>query len=147
MDKRQRPDPSLVALARLDLLRSCSPAQLEALLPHTDVIDVPAGTVVSRSGGFPHQLLGVLDGFVAAVDERGCSTVLTSREQCGASELLEETGQTVTLTAVTDSSLVIVFGPAFAAFVRSLPADAADVIRSTALSQPMPCGPLAHAAC
>ena len=101
------------ALAQIDLFRSCDADQLAVLLPNTDVIDVAAGTVIAQAGTSAQQFVGIVDGYVEAVDEHGRTSVMGPREQIGARELLDDRAHSATLTARTAATLVVVFGPAF----------------------------------
>jgi CRP-like cAMP-binding protein len=100
-------------LAQIDLFRSCDADQLATLLPNADVIEVAAGTVIAQAGTSAQQFVGIVDGYVEAVDEHGRTTVMGPREQIGARELLDDRAHSVTLTARTATTLVVVFGPAF----------------------------------
>ena len=101
------------ALAQIDLFRSCTADQLAALLPNADVIDVAAGTVIAEGGASAQQFVGIVDGYVEALDEHGRTTVVGPRGQIGARELLDDRAHSVTLAARTAATLVVVFGPAF----------------------------------
>jgi CRP-like cAMP-binding protein len=101
------------ALAQIDVFLSCDADQLAILQPNTDVIDVAAGTIIAQAGTSARQFVGIVDGYVEAVDESGRTTVLGPRTQLGARELLDDRAHSVTLTARTAATLVVVFGPAF----------------------------------
>ncbi len=113
MTKRSGINPTLRALAQIDLFRSCDADQLATLLPNADVIDVAAGTVIAEAGASAQQFVGIVDGYVEAVDEHGRTTVVGPRAQIGARELLDDRAHSVTFTARTGATLVVVFGPAF----------------------------------
>lgn len=99
------------ALAQIDLFQSCDADQLATLLPNADVIDV--GTVIVQVGTSAQQFVGIVDGYVEALDEHGQTTVVGPREQIGARDLLDDRAHSVTLTTRTAATLVVIFGPAF----------------------------------
>jgi len=113
MTKRARSNPTLRALAQIDLFRFCAAEQLATLLPNAGVIKVAAGTVIAQAGTSAQQFVGIVDGYVEAVDESGRTTVMGPRAQVGARELLDDRAHSVTFTARTAATLVVVFGPAF----------------------------------
>ena len=113
MTQRSRTNPTLRALAQIDLFRSCDADQLATLLPNADVVDVAAGTVIAEAGTSARQFVGIVDGYVEAVDESGRTTVIGPRAQIGGLELLDDRAHSVTFTARTAATLVVVFGPAF----------------------------------
>jgi CRP-like cAMP-binding protein len=113
MTKRSRTNPTLRALAQIDLFRSCNADQLAPLLPNADVIDVAVGTVIAEAGTAAQQFVGIVDGYVEALDEHGRMTVVGPGEQIGARELVDDRAHSVTVIARTAATLVVVFGPAF----------------------------------
>lgn len=121
MRTRKRSNPNLPYLAQLPIFRSCTAKQLSALLRNTDIIDVPAGTVIDRSGTFAQQFVGIVDGYVGATDVDGNTRLLGCGDHIGAAELLHVRPHRATYTTTTASSLVVVFGPAFRVNARSLP--------------------------
>lgn len=121
MRTRKRSNPNLPYLVQLPIFRSCATEQLFALLRSTDIIDVTAGTVIDRAGTFAQQFVGIVDGYVEAVDVDGSTRLLGCGDHIGAAELLHRRAHSATYTTTTASSLVVVFGPAFRMNARSLP--------------------------
>lgn len=110
------------ALEGLHLFRTCTRGQLTDLLPSTDVIAVAEGTVLDRAGAFSRQFVGIVDGFVEAIDASGRPAVLGPGDHYGAAELFDGLPHSATYTAITPCTLVVTFGPTFRAAARSLPA-------------------------
>ena len=92
------------------------------MLPHADIVDVPAGDVLDRAGRPARQFIGILDGYVQRIDGDGRSTVMGRGQHFGAAELMQCAGHDATYVAVTASQLLVVFGPAFRAAIRNMPA-------------------------
>jgi CRP-like cAMP-binding protein len=114
-------NPTARALAELDLFGDCDDEQLALLLPHADIVDVPAGDVVDRAGRPARQFVGILDGYVHRLDDDGRATVMGHGQHFGAAELMQRADHTATYVAVTVTRLLVVFGPAFRAAVRQMP--------------------------
>lgn len=117
MHRSDTSDPVLSALGRLDLFASTDADQLASLLPDTDVIAVPAGTVVARSGTHAHQLVGVLEGALEATFDDGSISLVGVGRSVGGPHLFDGSSFDATYAAVAPSLLVVVFGPAVRAFL------------------------------
>ncbi|MGD9704875.1 MAG: cyclic nucleotide-binding domain-containing protein [Acidimicrobiia bacterium] len=130
MTKRERTNPTLRCLERIDFFRSCDARQLSQLLPNADVTDVPPGTTIAHAGSSVRQFIGIVDGYVETLDEHGQPTVLGPGDQIGARELLDDSVHPVTAVTLTRATLVAVFGPPFRWAAHDLDVDAA-LSRST----------------
>ena len=127
MNRYQRINPNRMALTRLDLFQSCSDEALAALLPHTDVITVEAGTVLDRSGRTARQFIGILAGYVESIDDDGRRSLLGAGEHFGATELIDAQPHRATYTAATLATVVAIFGPTFRSVASTLPLDVTAV--------------------
>ena len=107
------------AAAHLRLFHSWTNTQLSDLLPDTDVITVAAGTVIERVGNYAQQFVGIVDGFVEALADEG-AVMLGRGDHFGASELFDDVKHRATYTAITPTTLLVVFGPTFRGVGRSL---------------------------
>jgi CRP-like cAMP-binding protein len=121
MKHSQSSNPTLRALAALDLFSSCDDVQLALLLPHADIVDVSAGDVVDRAGRSARQFVGILDGYVRRLDQDGGASVIGRGQHFGAAELMQRADHRATYVTVTATQLLVVFGPAFRAAVRQMP--------------------------
>jgi len=133
MKLKKQIQPAALALAELELFRTCDDEQLALLLPHADIVDVPAGDVLDRAGRPARQFIGILDGYVQRIDADGRSTVMGRGQHFGASELMQRADHDANYVAVTASRLLVVFGPAFRAAIREIPAVADKAIDEIAL--------------
>jgi len=107
------------AAAHLQLFHSWTNTQLSVLLPDTDVITVAAGTVIERVGNYAQQFIGIVDGYVEALDAEG-AVILGRGDHFGAHELFDDVTHRATYTTVTPTTLLVVFGPTFRGVGRSL---------------------------
>lgn len=109
--RNNRPDTSALRLIGLDALLSRE--QLNHLAQHTDIVDVPADTVLARVGTSARQFVAVVDGYVDITDPTGASRTAGPGTHFGATELIEGSPFAVTVVACTAATLVVIFGPAF----------------------------------
>ena len=119
MNDRRRASEALEALLGLTIFESCTGDQLAPLLPHADVLTVPAATILERKGILARQMIGIVDGSVRAFDATGRPLVLRPGDQIGAAEVLDRSAHTTTYTTATTARIVVVFGPAFSALARA----------------------------
>ncbi|MET0147177.1 MAG: cyclic nucleotide-binding domain-containing protein [Ilumatobacteraceae bacterium] len=127
-----RPDTRV--LCRVGLDRWFSLRQLERLALHADVVEAPAGRVLSRAGSAARELLVVGRGVVEIADAPGQHGAGRRGTIVGAYELIAGVAHRATVTARTDVTLVAIFGPAFRW----------EAIRSgSSLLAPVPVGDLA----
>jgi CRP-like cAMP-binding protein len=130
---KKHDQPAARGLAELELFHACDDEQLAALLPHADIVDVPEGDMIDRLGRPARQFVGILDGYVQRIDADGRATVMGRGQHFGASELMRRADHDATYVAVTASQLLVVFGPAFRAAIRQIPAVADKAIDEIAL--------------
>lgn len=107
------------AAAHLHLFHSWTKTQVADLLPDTDIITVAGGTVIERAGNYAQQFVGIVDGYVEAFNDEG-GVILGRGDHFGAAELFYDLTHQATYRAVTDSTLLVVFGPTFRGVGRSL---------------------------
>jgi CRP-like cAMP-binding protein len=107
--RNNRADTEL--LRRIGLGERFTDKELGHLAEHTDVLRVPAGTQLAQAGAPVRQFLAVLEG---SVELRGLhGGVAGPGTQIGATELASGDAHPATVTAELDSTLVVIFGPAF----------------------------------
>ena len=116
-------------LAGLDVFRHCPHRALRGLLPNTDFVEVAAGTRLASAGASAAEFLGIIGGYVEAVDS-GESVLLGPGDQIGGRELVEHRVHGATYITLTPVLLLAVFGPAFRWSMRELPAAAAALRRA-----------------
>jgi CRP-like cAMP-binding protein len=108
--KKNRPDTS--ALRQLGLDAVLSRLELEQLARDTDVIDVPAGEQLCRSGAPAREFIGILDGHVDLVDDDGNRRIAGPGTRIGGREVLDGRCHDETVIARSACRLVVIFGPA-----------------------------------
>jgi CRP-like cAMP-binding protein len=107
--KKNRPDTS--ALRQLGLDAVLSRLELEQLARDTDVIDVPAGEQLCRSGAPAREFIGIPDGHVDLVDD-GNRRIAGPGTRVGGREVLDGRCHDETVIARSACRLVVIFGPA-----------------------------------
>jgi CRP-like cAMP-binding protein len=105
--------PDTTALCRIGLDRRLNRAQLDDLAVHTDVLRVPTGEVLVRHGRRATQFISIIDGDVEVANPNGDSYVAGPGTHFGAAELVGGHSLAATVTTRCDSTLVVIFGPAF----------------------------------
>lgn len=118
----QHASDAVAALGELGLMRDVPTDDLGLFGRDADLIDLPADDVVDRIGTRARQFVGIVDGYVRGVTRDGGVAVLGPGDQFGATELLAGDLHSMTYTTVTPATVVAVFGPAFRAVARRLPA-------------------------
>jgi len=108
---KHRRDTAPLRLIGLDT--RFSDAQLEVLARDTDVLRVTAGDVLARVGEVARQFIAVVDGYVEITDQYGNSSVAGGLTQIGATELVSGQQHTATVTTRSETTLVVIFGPAY----------------------------------
>jgi CRP-like cAMP-binding protein len=102
---------NLAALRRLDA--ALDRKQLEELAAHTDVLRVPNGEVLARAGHLSKQFIAVIDGYVDIATPAGHCSVAGPGTQLGADELLGGHSHAATISTRSESTLLVIFGPAY----------------------------------
>jgi CRP-like cAMP-binding protein len=129
--RKHRPDLTPLRLIGLD--EEVSDPQLCALALHTDVLRVPAGEVLVRAGTMARQFIAVVDGYLDITDEWGHCVVGGPGTMLGAAELIGGAPQDVTVTTRCETTVVVIYGPAFRATMtlnapRPMPARLAHAV-------------------
>jgi len=130
--KRTRTTSTINSLMTLSLFSDCTADQLAPLLPHADIITLPAGTVLDRSGTWSRQVIGILDGYVSGFDANQRLFTLGPGDHIGAAEVFSEGTHSATYTTSTTTTLVAFFGPIFHTAARRLP----GVVERSVVPQP-----------
>ena len=109
-----------------------SKGELAAIAQQTDEVDVPAGKVLAREGGFGHEFF-VIDAGTAEVTRGGEAIAeLGAGDFFGEMALLEEDRRTATVTAKTPMALIVMTRSSFRALDRTQPAVHATVAKAIA---------------
>jgi CRP-like cAMP-binding protein len=109
--KQSRPDVTPLRLIGLD--DRLTDRQLHELAVHTDLLRIPAGEVLVRAGAVATQFIAVIDGSVDVAGPCGHRRVAGPGIQLGATELIGGDRHDITVTARCESTVVVIFGPAF----------------------------------
>ena len=121
-------DDKVELLRRVPLFAALEPPELSAVAEIADLIDVPAGTVLTHEGRHEGYFFVVVAGNVRI--ERGGVTVntLTDGDFLGEIALLDGGPRTATATAVSDSRLLQVTNDQFDELVATTPSVRAAIM-------------------
>jgi CRP-like cAMP-binding protein len=108
------------SISRIELFRSCSPAQIRAISKLGDWVDVPEGTVVAREGERAGEFVVVLTGTAAATDSQGWTT-LEVGSFFGQAEIAGDTPHPCSVHALTDMRVLVFEVRAFRMLIESTP--------------------------
>ena len=121
-------DDKVELLRRVPLFAALEPPELSAVAEIADLIDVPAGTVLTHEGRHEGYFFVVVAGNVRI--ERGGVTVntLTDGDFLGEIALLDGGPRTATATAVSDSRLLQVTNEQFDELLATTPSVRAAIM-------------------
>ncbi|MGH2953278.1 MAG: cyclic nucleotide-binding domain-containing protein [Solirubrobacterales bacterium] len=135
MRLRSRPTPKdtkLKRLAKVPLFGACSKRDLERIASLADEIDVPAGRVLIRQGDPGRECFVIMSG-KAKVSIRGKRTRMLGPGDCfGELALLDRAPRSATVTAESDSHLLVLGSRDFSALIDSVPAVGRKVLAAIA---------------
>ena len=87
---------------------------------------MPAGETLARAGHLPKQFIAVIDGYVDVATPIGHTSVAGPGTQLGAAELVDGHPFAATITTQSDSTLLVIFGPAYRWVMATPPSKAHD---------------------
>jgi len=123
------------AISKVELFRSCSPAQIRSICRIGDWVDVPEGTVLANGGSRAGEFVVVLNGKAGATDSNGMS-VLETGSFFGQAELAGDTPHRASIHALTNMRLLVFETRAFRLLIETIPSVAwklmADLARVSA---------------
>jgi CRP/FNR family cyclic AMP-dependent transcriptional regulator len=122
----------LSGLALVPLFSACSKRDLQIVVRHTDVIDVPAGRAVVAEGGRGDAFFFILAG-EAVVSRRGRTvTTLGPGHFFGELALLDPAPRDATVVAASPLTVGVLGARAFRAILRDVPAMSEKLLRGMA---------------
>lgn len=127
--KRAEVGTILEGLSRVGILRALPPAEIQALAPLVDPIDVPAGATVFEQGEEGDALYVVATGEVEALSGDGRIATLGPGEVVGEMALVTGGPRTATVRALSDASLLRIRKADFDRLVAASPPLALAVSR------------------
>jgi CRP-like cAMP-binding protein len=123
------------SISRIELFRSCSPAQIRSIAKIGDWVDVAEGTVLAHEGRRAGEFVVLLDGKAAATDSDGMS-VLEDGSFFGQVELAGDTPHRSSIHMLTAGRLLVFETRAFRSLIESVPSVAwklmSDLARASA---------------
>jgi CRP/FNR family transcriptional regulator, cyclic AMP receptor protein len=113
-------DDKIARLEEVTLLAECSRKQLKAVAKITDVVEVPAGTVLARQGDPGNEFYLIMDGS-ARVELARRRGRLEPGHYFGEMSLLDGEPRSATVIAETPMRLLVIKRRDFATLLRAAP--------------------------
>ena len=119
---RMRRDSKISHLQRVPLLQECSGRQLREVARIAQVLEAPAGTVLTRVGEAGEEFFMILDGSAHVEVPDGRQSTLRPGDFFGEMSLLDEGPRSATVTAETAIRLLVIRRRHFAVLLHEAPA-------------------------
>jgi len=123
------------SISRIELFRSCSPAQIRSIAKFGDWVDLAEGTELAREGRRAGEFV-VIAGGKAAVDGPDGISVLEAGSYFGQVELAGDTPHRSSIHMLTAGRLLVFETRAFRLLIESVPSVAwklmSDLARASA---------------
>ena len=119
---RMAQDEKIERLERVPLLSECTGRQLREVARITDVMEVPAGTVLTRAGDPGEEFFFIVDGSARVEIPGGKEVRLAPGEFFGEMSLLDGGPLSATIVAETPVRLLVIKHRNFATLLREVPA-------------------------
>jgi CRP-like cAMP-binding protein len=114
-------DDKIARLEEVTLLEECSRKQLKAVAKITEVIEVPAGTVLARQGDPGNEFYLIMDGSAHVELSARRRTRLKPGDYFGEMSLLDGEPRSATVVADTPIRLLVIKRRDFSTLLREAP--------------------------
>ena len=108
-------------LAKVSLFQACTPAELDAIVSVTTLIDVPAGRVLCHQGERGDQGFVIVDGTAVVTVDGDPVAMLGPGEVFGEMALLDGGPRIATVTTTTPTRLLVSTRPEFHTLLERVP--------------------------
>jgi CRP-like cAMP-binding protein len=122
---RMPQDEKIRHLQKVDILANCTKKQLKAVAAISRLVEVPAGTMLTRVGQPGEEFFFIVDGSAMVEVTRRKRVRLGPNEFFGEMSLLDGEPRSATVTAVTDLRLLVIDRPQFWKLLNETP----DLVR------------------
>jgi CRP-like cAMP-binding protein len=119
-------------LGQVPLFAACSDKELERLARHAEVVDFRAGDTLMSEGDMGHEFFVIIDGEVGVVIDGETVAKLSGGAYVGETALLDPGPRTATVTALRDTSAVLLASREFYAAVDESPVLARKLLQGMA---------------
>lgn len=119
---RMRQDEKMERLATVPILQECTARQLREVARIAEVMEAPAGTVLTRLGEPGEDFFMIVDGAARVDVPGGLQRQLRPGEFFGEMSLIDGRPRSATVTAETDIRLLVIKQRHFATLLREAPA-------------------------
>ena len=120
-DRFTHHDHSDHPLANVSLFRACSRAELDAIVSVTTLIDVPAGRVLCTEGVGGDEFFVIVEGEAAVSVNHVQVATLGPGDFFGEMALLDGGPRVATVTATSDSRMLVLTRPEFNGLLERAP--------------------------
>jgi len=114
-------DDKIARLEEVTLLEECSRKQLKAVAKITEVVEVPAGTVLARKGDAGNEFYLIMDGSAHVELSTRRRTSLKPGDYFGEMSLLDGQPRSATVIADTPMRLLVIKRRDFSTLLREAP--------------------------
>ncbi|PYN07309.1 MAG: hypothetical protein DME02_12400 [Candidatus Rokuibacteriota bacterium] len=118
---RPTQDDKIARLEEVPLLEECSRKQLKAVAKITEVVEVPAETVLARQGDTGHEFYLIMDGSARVELPARRRTRLKPGDYFGEMSLLDGEPRSATVIADTPMRLLVIQRRDFSTLLREAP--------------------------
>ena len=118
---RMPQDEKIRHLQKVPILAECTRKQLKAVAAISRVVEVPAGTVLTRQGESGEEFFIILDGAVIVDVSKRKRVRLGPSDFFGEMSLLDGGPRSATVRADTDMRLLVILRRNFAALLTEVP--------------------------
>lgn len=119
-------------LAAIQLFSGCNKADLQLIAKSVDEISVEPGRVLTKQGDFGREAFVVVDGSVCVQIDGAEIATLKAGQQFGELALLDGGVRTATVTATTDTTLLVIDQRSFLSLLDEVPGLARRILASLA---------------
>jgi CRP-like cAMP-binding protein len=125
---RMAQDEKMERLQSVPMLEECTGRQLREVARITDVVEAPAGTVLTRAGDPGEEFFLIVDGSARVEVPGGSAARLAPGEFFGEMSLLDGGPRSATVVADTPIRLLVIKRRNFATLLKAAPALTAKIL-------------------
>lgn len=126
-------DPKLELMRGIELFRGCSDGQLRTLARAFDAVELPAGHVLTREGGFGGEAFVLASGSAEVTIDGDPIASLGPGSVVGEMALIDRGRRTATVTLTTSATVLVADPQRFRGVLAEVPQVAQNVLASLSL--------------
>ncbi len=125
-------DPKLAALAQVDLFRACTRRELAQIAALADLLEVPAGAVLTREGQPGREAFVIAEGRAHVTLKGRRVAELGPGAFFGEMSLLDRGPRSATVQATTDMTLFVLDARSFSGMLQQSPSVMRKMLQTVA---------------